>query len=263
MRSKASLGGDPIHPAIVHFPIAFLLGASVMDLIDLVCECPDWWVTTSYALLAGGILTALIAAVPGFIDYRFTVPPDSSARRRATRHMIVNLTAVAIFAVALFLRGDPEIRPETVIVAGETVAAMLLVYGGTLGGKLVSKNQIGIDNKYAAQGRWSEISIKNSGDVVAAADELLLNQMKLVRIDGRRIVVARADAGYVAFDDHCTHRGGSLAGGMLICNTVQCPWHGSQFSVETGEPVCGPADKAIGTHRVEETAAGLRLHLAG
>jgi nitrite reductase/ring-hydroxylating ferredoxin subunit/uncharacterized membrane protein len=261
MRSKASIAGDPIHPAIVHFPIAFLLGGCLMDLIDLVCECPDWWYSASYALLAAGIITALIAAVPGLIDYRYTVPPDSSARRRATRHMIVNLTAVTIFGVALFLRGHPEIRPEAVIVGAEALGAALLSYGGMLGGKLVSKNQIGIDNKYAAQGRWSEISINNSGDVVASPDELLLNQMKLVRLDGRRIVVARADAGYVAFDDHCTHRGGSLAGGMLICNTVQCPWHGSQFSVETGEPVCGPADERIRTYRVESSPSGLRLHV--
>ncbi|MEO5509190.1 MAG: DUF2231 domain-containing protein [Longimicrobiales bacterium] len=262
MRSRAHIGGDPIHPAIVHFPIAFLLGGCAMDLIDLVCECPVWWVSTSYALLAGGILTALVAAVPGFIDYRATVPPDSSARKRATGHMIVNLASVALFAVALFLRGDPEIRPEPVLVGLEAIAAGLLTYGGMLGGKLVVKNQIGVDNKYAAEGRWSEISISKSGDVVAAPDELLVNQMKLVRLNGKRIVLARADAGFVAFDDHCTHRGGSLAGGVLICNTVQCPWHGSQFDVVTGEPLCGPADKRIDTYRVEESQAGIRLYLA-
>ena len=69
MRSKAHFRGDPIHPAIVHFPIAFLLGGTAMDVVDVFCPCPDWWPTVSYALLIGGVATALLAAVPGFIDY--------------------------------------------------------------------------------------------------------------------------------------------------------------------------------------------------
>ncbi len=261
MQSKASIGGDPIHPAIVHFPIAFLFGGTAMDLVDLVRPSPDWWVATSYALLAAGVIAAVVAAIPGFIDYRFTVPPHSSAKRRATRHMIVNLTAVAFFAVAVFLRGHPEIRPELVLVGIEALGAALLGYGGMLGGKLVSKNHIGVDTKYAAEGRWSEITIDASGDVVAGKDELLLDQMKLVRLQDRRIVLARADSGYVAFDDRCPHKGGSLAGGVLICGVVQCPWHGSQFNTATGEPVCGPAESRIETYRVEETADGIRLHV--
>ena len=262
MRSKAHLGGDPIHAAIVHFPVAFLLGATLMDIADLLCDCPDWWIPTSYTLVGFGIITALVAAVPGLLDYLYTVPPRSSARSRATRHMLVNLTAVTLFAGALFLRGDPEIRPEPVLVGVEGVAAILLTYGGMLGGKLMAKNQIGVDNKYASNGRWREISVNSSGDVIAAADELLLNQMKLVRLNGKRIVVARTESGYVAFDDRCTHRGGSLAGGMMMCGTVQCPWHGSQFDVKSGEVVCGPAEERIETFRVEETSAGLRLHLS-
>ncbi len=261
MRSKAHVGGDPIHAALVHFPVAFLLGATAMDLIDLVFECPPWWTATSYVLIAAGILSALAAAVPGFIDFRYTVPPASSAKRRATRHMIVNLTSVVLFAGAWMLRGHAEIRPEPVLVGAEALAAILLGYGGMLGGKLVSKNQIGVDTKYAAQGRWSEVTIQNSGDVVATTDELLVDQMKLVRIKGQRIVLARAESGYVAFDDRCPHKGGSLAGGVMICGTVQCPWHGSQFSVTTGVPECGPAEKKIETYRVDESDDGIRVFL--
>lgn len=261
MRSRAHFDGDPIHAALVHFPIAFLLGGMVMDLYQLVWRCPSWWTSTSYALLVAGVATALVAAVPGFIDYLYTVPPNSSARTRATRHMVVNLAAVALFAGACFLRGDPEIRPEHVLVGVETVGAAMLAYGGFLGGKLIAKNQIGVDNKYASLGRWREISVKSSGDVVAQADELVLNQMKLVRLPGKRIVLARTETGYVAFDDHCPHKGGSLAGGMMMCGTVQCPWHGSQFDVQTGEVLCGPAEKRIDTFRIEESSAGIRLHL--
>ena len=261
MRSKAHFRGDPIHPAIVHFPIAFLLGGSAMDLVDVFCPCPAWWPTVSWSLLIGGVLTALAAAVPGFVDFIYTVPPSSSAKRRATRHMLLNLTAVALFAAVWLLRGDPEIRPEPVLVAVEVLGSVLILISGTMGGKLVAKNHIGVDTKYARNGRWSETSVAHPGDVVADAGELAVDQMKLVRMAGKRIVLGRTAEGFVAFDDHCTHRGGSLAGGMMICGTVQCPWHGSQFDVTTGHVKCGPAEKGIGVYRVEEQNGQVRLYL--
>jgi nitrite reductase/ring-hydroxylating ferredoxin subunit len=86
---------------------------------------------------------------------------------------------------------------------------------------------------------------------VARADELAVNQMKLVRVDDRRLVLARTEQGYAAFDDRCTHRGGSLADGAMICGTVQCPWHGSQFDARTGAVKAGPAGDPIRTYRAD------------
>ena len=54
----------------------------------------------------------------------------------------------------------------------------------------------------------------------------------------------------MAFADRCTHKGGSLADGALVGCTVQCPWHGSQFDVRTGQVVNGPAEAAINTYTV-------------
>ena len=114
------------------------------------------------------------------------------------------------------------------------------------------RNEIGIDPRYANAGKWKEVTIANTNAAVAEADELKVDQMKLVRVRDKRIVIARSENGYVAFDDHCTHRGGSLAGGTMICGTVQCPWHGSQFDVVTGEVKAGPAKEKINTYDVEE-----------
>src|SRR5438046_3200088 len=69
---------------------------------------------------------------------------------------------------------------------------------------------------------------------VAGAEQLGIDQMTRLRGGGKRIVLARVERGYVAFDDRCTHKGGSLADGVLVCGTVQCPWHGSQFDVDSG-----------------------------
>ena len=110
MRSRASIDGHPIHPALIPFPIAFLTGALIFDLLGRVLDGPALWTTGGYLLVAG-IVGALVAAVPGLIDYLKTVPPNSSGKRRATKHMIVNLSAVAFFGVALWLRGVPSAEP--------------------------------------------------------------------------------------------------------------------------------------------------------
>jgi nitrite reductase/ring-hydroxylating ferredoxin subunit len=95
--------------------------------------------------------------------------------------------------------------------------------------------------------------------VVADVDELEVDQMKLVRLGDRRIVLARTEKGYAAFDDRCTHRGGSLAGGVLMCGKVQCLWHGSQFDVHSGQPQCGPAQEPVRIYPVEEAEGQIRL----
>ena len=64
-------------------------------------------------------------------------------------------------------------------------------------------------------------------------------------------MLARTDDRYVAFDDRCTHKGGPLADGALVCGTVQCPWHGSQFDVTSGTVRQGPATEGIQVYGVE------------
>ena len=85
--------------------------------------------------------------------------------------------------------------------------------------------------------------------------------MKLLRVGNKRIALARTKEGYVAFDDRCTHKGGSLAGGVMLCGTVQCLWHGSQFDVSTGKVKAGPAKKRIAVYRLTEEEGEVKLAL--
>jgi nitrite reductase/ring-hydroxylating ferredoxin subunit/uncharacterized membrane protein len=261
MRSKASYNGHPIHPALIPFPFAFIVGAFAFDAAALLFAWPSWW-TTGGHLAAAGVMTALVAAVPGVIDYVYTVPPRSTGKQRATRHMVINLSAVALVAVAWALR--QQTAASLAVVAVEIVAVALLIVGAWMGGVLVSRNQISVDHRYAGAGKWKERTIDDQASApltVAKIDELKINQMKLLRIGDRRIVLARADEGYVAFEDRCTHRGGSLAGGTMICGTVQCPWHGSQFDVQTGGVKAGPAKEGIQTFKVEVRDSDVLLTL--
>ena len=263
MRSKASYNGHPLHPALIPFPFAFLTGALAFDLAGWVGGLPSFW-TTGGHLATAGVVTALVAAVPGFIDYVYTVPPQSTGKQRATRHMLLNLSAVTLFALAWVARRNDA--PAIAVVGLELIGVGLLAAGGWMGGVLVSRNQIGVDHRYAAAGKWKEATATVGADgtiVVGDVDELKVNQMKLLHAGGRRIVLARDDTGYVVFDDRCPHRGGSLAGGVMICATVHCPWHGSQFDVRSGAVRAGPARGGIRTYPVEERGSVLHVRLEG
>jgi uncharacterized membrane protein/nitrite reductase/ring-hydroxylating ferredoxin subunit len=263
MRSRASFKGHPIHPMLIPFPIAFLTGAFLFDLLGVLAEVPRWW-GIGHTLIGLGILAGLVAAIPGFIDYLTTVPPESSAKKRTTKHALFNVTALLLFGASFLLRGGADVAPGAFLLALELAGIACLAVGGWMGGTLVYRNEIGVDRRYASAGKWREERIEDGVEreiVVATSDELAVDQMKLIHLDGRRIAVGRTEGGYVAFEDRCPHRGGSLAAGAMICGTVQCPWHGSQFDARTGEVKAGPAEKGITTFRVEARGDEVVLHI--
>jgi nitrite reductase/ring-hydroxylating ferredoxin subunit/uncharacterized membrane protein len=252
MRSSAHIEGHPIHPMLVGFPFAYLVGSACIDVWARATNRPRWHQTASHMSLMG-IGAALAAAVPGLIDYVFAVPPKSSARKRATSHMFANVSALGLFALARAGRQRDD-RPAPWSIALELAGMSLMSAAGWMGGTLVFRNQIGVDHRYANAGTYRIEAAPASADTIdaASAEELKVGQMKLLRAGGRRVVLARTDHGYVAFDDRCTHKGGPLSDGALVCDTVQCPWHGSQFDVTTGQVKAGPATEPIVTYAVEE-----------
>jgi nitrite reductase/ring-hydroxylating ferredoxin subunit/uncharacterized membrane protein len=261
MRSKVQIKGHPLHPILVAFPIAFLYGNLAFDAAGRAGGWASAWTTGGYLSLAA-VASGLVAAVPGFIDYLYVVPPNSTARKRTTWHLGVNVAALAAFALGWAFRDGTSWRPGAGTLLLELAGVVLVTAGGWLGGTLVYRNLIGVDHRYAGAGKWREQEVEGRpGDevVVARADELKPDQMKLLRLGGRRIVLARTQDVYVAFDDRCTHRGGSLAGGTMACGTVCCPWHGSQFDVRSGAVRAGPADTPIGTYPVREVGEEVRL----
>jgi nitrite reductase/ring-hydroxylating ferredoxin subunit/uncharacterized membrane protein len=261
VRSKASFRGHPIHPSLIPFPFAFLIGSFLFDLLGWFSESASLWVTASYLVIAG-LATAVLAAVPGLVDYIYTVPPHSSGKQRARTHAIANVSSLVLFAAAWSLRGfnAPPTVPSLIL---QLLGAAALSYGGWQGGVLVTRNMISVDHRHAQAGKWREVTVQPGKGplIVAAKDELKSGQMKLLRVGDRRLVLARTDDGYTAFDDHCTHRGGSLADGVLIGHTVQCLWHGSQFDCRSGRVACGPAKKPIATYQVSEGRDGIAVTL--
>jgi nitrite reductase/ring-hydroxylating ferredoxin subunit/uncharacterized membrane protein len=230
-----------------------MAGAFAFDLAGVFLDAPALWTTGAHLALAG-VVTGVVAAIPGLVDFVYTVPPNSSGKKRALRHMLAMVSAMVLFAFARWLRGDAANPPDTIILGFEALGTIALMFGGWLGGTLVSRNQVSVDHRYAKAGKWHEESIAaptGNDPITTDARGLEVDQLRLLRVGGRRIVVGRTADGFVAFDDRCTHRGGSLAGGVMICGTVQCPWHGSQFDTATGHVKAGPAKESISVYRVE------------
>mgnify|MGYP003349107702 CR=1 FL=1 len=256
MRSVAAIKSHPIHPILIVFPFAYLAGGFVASAAGALFKRRDLSNLAGY-LTPAGIATGLAAAVPGLIDYTYSVPPDSSAKQRATTHALVNSSALALFTAA-WLTGRRQGR-SLVPLAFQTLGMAAISVGGWLGGTLVYRNQIGVDHRYANAGKWDDQRTDEAGRIELETGELTLDQMKLLRMNGQRIAVGRTEKGYAAFQDRCTHKGGPLSDGVLICGTVQCPWHGSQFDVHTGRVKCGPAENPIETFEVKRSPGQLRL----
>lgn len=261
MRSKAHIKSHPLHPMLIAFPIAFFTGAWIADLAAWLSGSQELW-RIGYWLQPAGIISAVAAAIPGLMDFIYAVPPNSSGKKRAAKHGILNTTVVIIFTFSWLYR--PFTDPSVVTVALDTVGFGLLSIAGWLGATLVYRNQIAVDHRYAHAGKWKEVYLKGDEKefVVAYSEELKVNQMKLVHFGKKRIVIARTENGYAAFDDHCTHRGGGLSDGSLVCGTVQCPWHGSQFDVHSGDVKAGPAKQKINVYSTTETNGRIYLLVA-
>jgi uncharacterized membrane protein len=140
MRTPASIAGHPIHPMLVTIPIGLWIFSLVCDLVHAGNGSPVW-ATVAFYCMAGGIVGALLAAVPGLIDL---VSLPAGPRGTALTHMGINLTVVALYAVNLWMRmGSPE-RPGNLVWLS-LVSVLLLAVSGWLGGKMVFEHGIGVN----------------------------------------------------------------------------------------------------------------------
>jgi 3-phenylpropionate/trans-cinnamate dioxygenase ferredoxin subunit len=87
-------------------------------------------------------------------------------------------------------------------------------------------------------------------DVGAVAD-LPPGEPRLVDVEGTPVCLVNVDGTVRAVHDVCTHALESLSGGWVEGDTIECPRHGAQFSLETGEVLSPPATRPLPTFRVE------------
>ena len=147
MKTKASFAGEPIHPMLVHYPIALWTTSVVTDVVFYFTRNISL-VLISKFLIAAGILGALAAAIPGFIDW-LTIT-DPVAKKTGLMHMVLNLTALLLFGLSLYLRmrnyGAPAVGHRLQVPFIVSLAGLIdLGVAASLGGKLVYKHRMGVD----------------------------------------------------------------------------------------------------------------------
>jgi len=235
---------------LIVLPIGLFIGSWVFDLIGKATNNELLWAASYYCDIAG-LVGGFCAAIPGLIDWVSVVPPRSSGKKRGLIHAALNTLVLIAFIIIAVHRSTAIGEPGGFELGLMTLAIIVLGISGWLGGTLSYRNQIGVDHRYANAGKWKERELESWERPACNQSELSEGQMMLVKVGGERVVVARCPEGLIAFADHCTHKGGSLADGTLVGCTVQCPWHGSQFDVHTGRVVAGPANIKMDTYDID------------
>src|SRR5438876_8461351 len=202
----------PIHPMLVHFPIGLFVLSLLLDLASLAfADAPSLVRDSFYAMLLG-VTTALIAAVPGFVDYT-NIRSDHPAKRTATAHMILNLIVVALYGINLGVRSsslaDPRISLLPLVLSLVGIAP--LSASGYLGGRLVYDDGIGVGRHKRRTPtpestlHLSTANAAKNGDFVfvpiPGAEHLSDQETLRVEIDGQIMTIAKIDKKFYAFQE--------------------------------------------------------------
>jgi nitrite reductase/ring-hydroxylating ferredoxin subunit/uncharacterized membrane protein len=254
---QGKLLGHPLHVILVHLPIGLFLLSFIFDIATLTNLTAG--ARAAYMTMAFAVLTAVLAAIPGVVDYS-SIRRDHPARRVAVYHMLLNLAAVVLYIVNLAVRArnlDPPTLPIGAFVISLIGVAMLSL-SGYLGGVMVYDHGIGV-GRHRRRGKTPVETIKRTsadardGFVAVADEKALENEQSLrVEIDDTVMTVAKVNDQLYAFQEFCTHRYGPLSEGCFEGQSVRCPWHRSCFDMKTGAVVEGPAKESI---RVFEVVA--------
>jgi len=134
MSAASSFKGHPFHPIIIPLPIGLWIFSIVSDFIFKLGWGSPVWNDVAFYTLAGGIIGALIAAVPGFIDLTGLTNPKT--KTIAIWHMMINLLAVALYCVNFWLRTQ-RAPGDNLPILLSAIGIGLIIISGWLGGELV------------------------------------------------------------------------------------------------------------------------------
>ncbi|HEV7784605.1 MAG TPA: DUF2231 domain-containing protein [Thermoanaerobaculia bacterium] len=143
MQARARLFGHPIHQMLIVFPLGLLGTSLVFDILHLATG-GEQWAMVSYSMIAAGILSGLLAAPFGVIDW-LAVPGGTRANRIGLLHGGGNVVVLLLFVLSWFLRRDAPTAPGGLEIGLSLVGVLLALVTGWLGGELVDRLGIGVD----------------------------------------------------------------------------------------------------------------------
>jgi uncharacterized membrane protein len=140
--STVAIRNHPLHPALVDFPIAFLTGALVTDLLFW-WTGSSLWAEFSFWLIIGGLVTGLLAFLTGLIDF-LTI---ARARQTLIGWLHFLLADLALFLTTFNFFARLEDRQGSILYVGigfSLIVTSLLLIAGYSGGRLVFGHRIGV-----------------------------------------------------------------------------------------------------------------------
>jgi nitrite reductase/ring-hydroxylating ferredoxin subunit/uncharacterized membrane protein len=216
--------GHPLHPVFTDVP----LGAWTTALaLDAAAQGDPGMRRAATFAMGVGLAGAVGAAVTGLTDWSET---DGQSRRAGLIHGLLNITATTLFATAFALRRkDSHDGGRTAAWLGYTIA----LGAAYLGGDLVYRQRIGVTH--------ADGSLPQDFTPVLDSAALPENSMVRARAADTNVLLVRQHGRVCALVHDCSHLGGPLSEGTLKDGSVVCPWHGSEFALDDGRVMNGPA----------------------
>jgi uncharacterized membrane protein len=118
--------------------------AVIFDVLTIVLG-DGYWSEIAFWMIAAGVVTGLLAAPFGAIDW-LAIPSGTRAKRVGAVHGIGNVLVVVLFALSWLLRSDAPRMPEVTALALSFAGGFLALYTGWLGGELVDRLSVGVDD---------------------------------------------------------------------------------------------------------------------
>jgi uncharacterized membrane protein len=129
---------------LIVFPLGLLATAVIFDVIHL-ASGNGYWSEVAYWMIAAGVVGGLVAAPFGTLDWT-KIPTGTRAKRVGLLHGVGNVVVVVLFVGSWLLRRDDPRAPEALALALSFAGAGLSVITGWLGGELVDRLAIGVDD---------------------------------------------------------------------------------------------------------------------
>jgi nitrite reductase/ring-hydroxylating ferredoxin subunit/uncharacterized membrane protein len=216
--------GHPLHPVFTDLPLGAWTTALALD----AAAGDDRGMRRAATFAIGvGLAGAAGAAVTGLTDWSET---DGQSRRSGLIHGLLNVTATTLFAAAFALRRkDSHDGGRKCAWTGYAVA----LGAAYLGGDLVYRQRIGVTH--------ADSELPNEFTPVIDSAALAENTMVRARAGATDILLVRQHGRVCALVHSCAHLGGPLSEGTLKDGSVVCPWHGSEFALDDGRVLNGPA----------------------
>ena len=146
MKSAANLMGHPLHAILTDLPVTMWISSLLFDLGYLAFQ-DIFWYDAAWLLMAGGLASALLAALFGAIDYFRTIPAGTRAKSIARLHGILNVGLALLFAFNLWWRsGRAAVDGGAwwLALALSLIGVLVLAFSGWLGGELVYRHRVGV-----------------------------------------------------------------------------------------------------------------------